>query len=57
MPIKSGAGSVLMYGLSMEQLYDHFGGNLAKTILNVMLACGKLGKFSNLTLEFNLLTQ
>ena len=47
----------MMYGTSMENIYEQFSGNLAKTILNVMLVSGKLGKVSNLTLEFNLLSQ
>lgn len=59
MPIKGGssvglAGGLLLYGVSAPTLQKKMGHNVAKSVLNVMLATGgTLGKLSNLTLEMN----
>jgi hypothetical protein len=44
-----------MYGLVMNHVCHQLGNNIAQTILNVKLSGNKIGKVSNLTLEFNLL--
>lgn len=49
------SGTALMYGTSPQQVTELLACKLAKSILNVVLASGRLGKMSNLTLEFNLL--
>ena len=59
MPMKATGGSsgssggLLMYGANISQLSESLGANIAKTILNVLIRNGKLGKIINLTLEFN----
>ena len=59
MPMKSNGGNsgsfggLLMYGTNIVLISDHLGANVAMTILNVLVRNGKLGKVSNLTLEFN----
>ena len=59
MPIKGGssvglAGGLLLYGVSAPALQKKMGHNVAKSVLNVMLATGgTLGKLNNLTLEMN----
>lgn len=47
------SGGLLMYGANISQLSESLGADIAKTILNVLLRNGKLGKIINLTLEFN----
>jgi hypothetical protein len=44
-----------MYGTSVEHVNVQLGCKVAKTILNLLLAGGKLGKVANLTFELNLL--
>lgn len=59
MPIKGGSsvglkGDLLLYGVFKDTLRKKMGHNIAKSILNVMLATrGTLGKLSNLPLEMN----
>ena len=59
MPIKGGSsvglsGGLLLYGVSQTALLKKMGHNVAKSILNVMLASGgHLGKLAFLTLEMN----
>mmetsp|Transcript_15152 Transcript_15152/g.19176 ORF Transcript_15152/g.19176 Transcript_15152/m.19176 type:complete len:181 (-) Transcript_15152:55-597(-) len=59
MPIKGGSsvglsGGLLLYGVSTAALQKKMGHNVAKTLMNVMLATGgSLGRVSNLTLEMN----